>query len=236
MEKKSSFNFGMLLSDNARSRAYLDILIKNNFLPRIVFLINGNSITKKIKLKKNSLFENSIRIEKILIKHCINYRKLTSNSVNSSQCFNVIKHSSIKCFIYSGNYGEILKKNYFKIKKTFLHVHPGKLPKYKGSTPFYYEILEKSSITFSSIIMNEKIDSGQILLFTTYKISKKNKIDKSQIDLVYDPYYRSLLLMKTLLKMKKIHFDKKSGNKIKTNNLDNYYIIHPVLKHLAILK
>ena len=84
--------------------------------------------------------------------------------------------------------------------------------------------------------MNEKIDSGQILLFTTYKISKKNKIDKSQIDLVYDPYYRSLLLMKTLLKMKKIHFNKKSGNKIKTNNLDNYYIIHPVLKHLAILK
>ena len=112
MEKKSSFNFGMLLSDNARSRAYLDILIKNNFLPRIVFLINENSITKEIKLKKNSLFENSIRIEKILIKHCINYRKLTTNSVNSSQCFNVIKHSSIKCFIYSGNYGEILKKNY----------------------------------------------------------------------------------------------------------------------------
>ena len=236
MVKKSNFDFGMLLSDNARSRAYLDILLKNNFLPKIVFLINKNSITKKIKLKKNSLFENTIRIEKLLIKHHINYKKCTTNNVNSAKCFDAIKHSHLKCFIYSGNYGEILNKKYFKIKKIFLHIHPGKLPKYKGSTPFYYEILEKNSISFCSMIMNEKIDSGQILLLTSYKISKKNKIDKSLLDLVYDPYYRSLLLMKTLIKIKKIKFNNKSEGKVRNNNLDNYYIIHPVLKHLAILK
>ena len=146
----------MLLSDNARSRAYLDILIKNNFIPKKVFLINRNLITKKIKFKKTSLFENTIGLEKLLTKYHINYKKYAANSFNSKQCFNAIKRSRLKYFIYSGNYGEILKKDYFKIKKIFLHVHPGKLPKYKGSTPFYYEILEKNSISFCSMIMNEK--------------------------------------------------------------------------------
>ena len=238
MVKKFSpnLNFGMILSDNARSRAYLDILVKNNFLPTIVFIINPNLITKKIKFKKNIFFNNSIKIEKFLTKNNLNYKKLKTNNINSLESFKAVKKSKIKYFIYSGNYGQIMKKKYFNLKKYFLHVHPGRLPKYKGSTPFYYEIIERNSISFCSIAMNEKIDSGKILQFSSYKISKKHYIDKSLIDLVYDPYYRSLLLQKTLSKIKKEGLKAKRRKKIKNINLKNYYIIHPVLKHVAILK
>ena len=58
------------------------------------------------------------------------------------------------------------------------------------------------------------------------------KIDLEKMDILFDPIFRSDLLIKTILFINKNRFRSKKnklGKKI-------YYIIHPILKHIAILK
>ena len=144
-----------------------------------------------------------------------------------------LKHCSKqneKYIIYAANYGDILEPRYFSIKKSFIHIHPGKLPKYKGSTTYYYEILNEQSISFSAIFQNKKIDNGKVIAFKKFNL---NSVVKSELDHVYDPYLRSKLLIKVILELKK---KKKLASTSQDKSKSNiYYVIHPLLKHIAIL-
>ena len=62
-----------------------------------------------------------------------------------------------------------------------------------------------------------------------FKIPKK----KSEIDDFYDSFVRGILLLKTI---KSYYKNKKWPiKKVDKLNNKNYYIIHPLLKHVAIL-
>ena len=77
--------------------------------------------------------------------------------------------------------------------------------------------------------MSDKIDNGEVLEKINFKIPK----NKSEIDLLYDPYIRAETISSVLKKYKKNGFlksKKQNNSKQKT-----YYIIHPVLKHLSII-
>lgn len=225
-------NLAFLCAPNSRSIAYLDILKRNNLFPSTIILIDIKKGYRHLKTTKNKYFNNNLDIQVYALKNKINLIKIKNKSINDDHCLNAVKNLKEKYVIYGANYGDILKKKFFKLNKNFIHVHPGKLPHYKGSTTFYYEILEKNSISYSVIFQNERIDDGRIILTKTYKL-KKNKIKKSQLDHVYDPYFRSLLLVKVLKKLRK--FNKLSSKKQSKENSKVYYIIHPLLKHLSIL-
>ncbi len=75
--------------------------------------------------------------------------------------------------------------------------------------------------------MNEKIDSGKILLTKRYKIPKKIR----SIDIDYDNEIRSNNICNVI---KKINLLKKKKQK-KTTSLP-YYIIHPVLRSIVFNK
>ena len=80
----------------------------------------------------------------------------------------------------------------------------------------------------SSIFLNENIDSGPLLIKKKFP-SPKNK---NNIDYVYDNWARSKVLIETL---KNINAFDKSPLKDSHGKGETYYIIHPVLKHIAIL-
>ena len=111
--------------------------------------------------------------------------------------------------------------------KKFLHIHPGKLPDYRGSTTLYYSLQTAKHTT--ALFLNEEIDKGNIICSKEYEFN----FDPKLIDLVFDPLLRAeVLLVAIKLLSKKKNIDK-SQNKLSGND---YFIIHPVLKHLAILK
>tara|TARA_B100002051_G_C16659561_1_gene598380 strand:- start:350 stop:1033 length:684 start_codon:yes stop_codon:yes gene_type:complete len=222
---KLNYKFALLYAENLRSLSYLKFLKKNNFIPTKIIVISNNEVTKNINRRHRKKINN---LKKIL--DYFRKKALVINLKNKKEkILENLKDIEEEYIIFAGNYGQILQKQYFNFNKFFIHVHPGNLPDYKGSTTYYYEYLLKNKITFTSIFLDKKLDSGRIIYKKSYS---PKKINLEKMDTYYDLIYRSEVLINTLklLNKKKIYSDP-----IKTKN-QSFYVIHPILKHIAILK
>ena len=209
-------NFSIIVSNTSRSYQYLRQLKKNKLIPKdIIYLNDGsnNLITKKIKL-------NKFFFPKIVVKSF--YANYINNNVAR---FLLSKNTNY--IIYSGYPGVIEKNNKVLKSKKLIHSHPGKLPQYRGSTTIYYSILKENKIYCSTIILNNNLDSGKILLIIKYPIPK----NILQIDNEYDDKIRAKNIVFILKKYDKLKVTKKN---IKKNN--PYYVIHPLLRSLVFRK
>lgn len=202
--------FGLILADTSRSKSYLNSLLKNKFYPsEVIFYSDRNS---------SNLF-------KILKKKLLNFKYFKLNNINKSIISNYIINSKINKFIYSGYPGELVGREVVN-KKFIIHIHAGKIPDFKGSTTIYYSILLKKKVFCTALRLNEKIDSGRILL-----IKKFNPpLHKKLIESTYDDNIRANTLIH-LLKLKKYKHYKK-----KLNKFSNYYIAHPIIRALVLKK
>jgi|APSaa5957512493_1039668.scaffolds.fasta_scaffold15038_3 methionyl-tRNA formyltransferase len=236
--------FIAILANTARSQAYLQTLLKENFKPTKVFILDDNNekylgkISKKIEISKDNnqsyVFKFSVIKPKedliaTLSKTDIPYTTINTPDINSNDVYLAISRSDIKLVVISVYAGQILKSKILSLKKEYIHVHSGKLPQYRGSTTIYYSLLEKNKVAASAIIINEGIDTGDIICFKEFDFN----FDPKLIDLIFDPLLRAVVLIYALK-----HLSKKYKNSILQNKSDgvDYFIIHPLLKHLAILK
>ena len=133
----------------------------------------------------------------------------------------VINDNNIEC--------DYRYKAILSLEKKFLHVHGGYLPEYKGSTTFYYSILQEKYVVYSAIFLSEKIDSGPILLRKKFPIP----INSEDFDHIEDPKMRAALLIEVLLRF--IETGRWEEEQIINIETPYYFIIHPVLKNLAIV-
>ena len=156
------------------------------------------------------------------------YEEVNTSDVNDPHVIAKIKKTNIELFVYSGYGGVIVSKYLLETDKSFLHIHAGYLPDYKGSTTNYYSYLSEREMGASAIFLTSKIDSGPIILRRKYKPPKSLK----DLDHIYDPAIRARLLVETLQLLieeeDEIEVQENSGG-------DLYFIIHPVLKHIAIM-
>ncbi len=238
-------NFSMLITNNNRSKAYLQNLVKNNLMPSKVIVLNNNNVTliehtendKLISQDTNQKFVRKLidlnisfdekeHVIKTIKKNNIEFIEVNNLNVNSKSVIKEVSKIKDKHIIYSGPSSSILGKEILSKNKQFIHVHPGLLPKYRGSTTIYYSMLFESKIGCSVIFMNEGIDEGPVLYKKEYKISEKG-ID---FDYVLDPLVRTKALIE-YLKTDKINPIKQNIDKRKTV----FYIIHPLLKHISII-
>ena len=234
----------LLASDTSRTRAYLTALLKNELIPSLILLLPQNkkkSLPGVFKSQKFSIdnfkndeweyssFDLNMNLSSFLQSNSINYKNLPDHDINNPKNVKIISNLKQNIIIYSGYGGFLLKKNILSTGKNFLHVHGGYLPQYKGSTTNYYSLITEGKLGASSILLNEKIDSGPILLRRKFS-PPKNCIN---IDHIFDSAARSKVLIETL---KDYLIKKKLVLKDYCENSETFYIVHPVLKHLAILK
>lgn len=80
-------------------------------------------------------------------------------------------------FILAG-YGKILKPNIIGIPSIMcINLHGGKLPKYRGSSPMNWVLINgENAFTLSIVKLDAGIDSGEILLERTFEISINDTI------------------------------------------------------------
>ena len=134
--------------------------------------------------------------------------------------------------IFTG--GGILRKEILSLQKIFIHVHPGIIPEYRGSTCFYYSLLNNYSLGATAYIMNNKIDAGEIILQRNFTLNYLLNNDQFYfLDHVLDNFIRSQVLKKIIQLFKnKSHFN------TVTEDCSGfaYYIMHPLLRHLTIEK
>tara|TARA_B100001559_G_scaffold320060_2_gene331075 strand:+ start:7704 stop:8414 length:711 start_codon:yes stop_codon:yes gene_type:complete len=222
-------NIGLLAVDSLRTRAYLSSLIENGIhIKEAILLENGSS--KVVPSRNNTqLFDSNSSALEVLEKMSTNITLLDTSNINDQQVEKSLVNSNIKLFIYSGSGGAIIKSNILNTQKQFLHIHPGYLPDYRGSTTIYYSLLQDQSCGAAAILLDKNIDTGPIVLRRRFN----PPTDWSTIDNEYDPYIRSQLLLEVITEYVK---NKELPPSIEQNPEGyNYYIMHPLLRHLTIL-
>jgi methionyl-tRNA formyltransferase len=230
----------IVAAPTTRTQIYLQALRQYGVLPNYA-LIMQNSSSKMLpgQQKENPLviecslegirINTSETIGDTLNQSGVNFESVDSTNINSSEIIEKIKKRDESVFIFSGFGGAILREEILSLGKKILHVHGGYLPDYKGSTTNYYNLIDTEECGASSIFLEKDIDCGPVL--TRQKFSPPE--NREEMDYLYDSAIRSRVLVETLqafTKNREWKFDY-ANNK----GGETYFIIHPVLKHIAIL-
>ena len=174
---------------------------------------------------KNQGFDISQSVVETLNENKIKYKEFDFNDINDSRLIEYIKGINVDFCIFTG--GGVLKDEILTCGPKFVHFHPGFVPDYRGSTCFYYSIINQNNCGVTAYIMNKNLDTGDIIHQRIFP-----KPTHKFVDDVYDAYIRS----ETLIDVLKNDYLKKSQFKKQDESSGNtYFIIHPVLKHIAIL-
>lgn len=220
---------GIILTPDIRSKAYIQKILKNDLILDTIIFMNDKRIEKKysddvIELSKINGFDISKSVNETLLEHNLDFKEFSFVDINNSELIKYVQSLSVDYLIFTG--GGILKHDILTSGTKFIHLHPGIVPNYRGSTCFYYSILNENYAGVTAFIMDEKLDTGDIL-----HQKKFQKPTHQYLDEIYDPCIRSETLIKLLQTenffSKVIKQDPLSG--------ETYYIIHPTLKHIAIL-
>ncbi len=131
-------------------------------LINIVLVITNNSEAKGLDYAKKS------KIKTVFIKY-LNKRSFESHSLK------LLKSYGVDLICLAG-FMKILSSNFIKrFSKIILNIHPSLLPKYKGLNTHIKAIKNKDKYSGATVhIVDEKLDSGQIILQKKVKILKSD--------------------------------------------------------------
>lgn len=237
---------GLIAADTSRTRAYLAALERHSLLPAWTLLLDDNTqvamhgqvvdstmlsstLPDRATCWSEADFNPAEPLEPWLQRLGLAYTRAESRDINAPGVVKFIAQSSPSVLIYSGYGGALLRREVLACGKRFLHAHGGYLPDFKGSTTNYYSLLADNSLGASALFLTAEIDSGPVLTRRRFP----PPCERTAIDHRYDAAARARVLIDTLLEYRargEWHFDLPDNRGGFT-----YYIIHPVLKHLAIL-
>ncbi len=124
-------------------------------------------------LSNNKKANGIIHLKKTKINFKIFNFKQRNN--DEKKILNILKERKIHLICLAG-FMKILSKNFIKkFNGKILNIHPSLLPKYKGLNTHERVILNNEKFSGCTVhIVNERLDSGKIILQKKVKISKKD--------------------------------------------------------------
>ena len=157
--------------------------------------------------------------------------EIEADSINAPQVVEAVRRAAADLVIFSGFGGQLVGPELLAVGPPLLHNHAGWLPDYRGSTTGYYSLLAEGSLGVSAILLSAGIDTGTIVARRRYPAPPPD-VD---IDYHYDSAIRAHLLCQVVASWRA------AGCFVETIEQDpdvgaTYYVVHPVLKHLARLK
>lgn len=237
-----SHEFGLIAADTSRSRAYLAAMERHGLLPAWVLLLDadtpavmpGQALAGAVEAFADAAwpeadFDPSAPLRLWLQRLGLSYAVSGSRDINDPSVVDLIARDAPEILVYSGYGGALLRHPVLATGKRFLHVHGGYLPDFKGSTTNYFSLLAEGIIGASAIFLTAEIDCGPVICRRRFA----PPASRADIDHVYDSAARARVLIDTLDAWRRdgdwtLELSDNVGG-------DTYYIIHPVLKHLAIL-
>lgn len=220
---------GLMAVDSSRTRAYLAALANHALLPAHVIYLTGGPGAEKRSFPAVPYFDNLSPALDTIKKLDLPCHIVDTGDVNSPEVVAAAQATPVDVLIYSGPGGAILRRGLLNTGKRFLHIHPGIVPHFRGSTTVYYSLLIAGNCGASAIFLDEQIDAGPVLATRTYP----PPADRTTIDHGYDPSIRSDLLVQVLKDYQATgEFQARPQS---TAPGETYYIMHPVLRHTAIL-
>lgn len=154
---------------------------------------------------------------------------IACSSINDEIVEKTLRALTPTTIIYSGFSGQLVGSNILNMRINILHTHAGLLPDYRGSTTIYYSWLIENQCGVSAILLDQGIDTGPVIARRQYPPPPLG----INVDHLYDSALRADLLVDVLIRYSKNN----KFPKIETDfDGQPYFVIHPVLKHIALLQ
>lgn len=225
----------LLCAKTARSAAYVQALIDKGLRPQgvIVFGSRANipSSPRDLVVRTLPWFcpDLSIQVEDSLKAADWPFVTVEERALDSETLLSCLEVLSPSLLVYSGYGGQLVPEVVLNMTRV-LHIHSGLLPRYRGSTTLYHEILEHNGCAASAILLAQTIDTGPLIASREYPMPPSGM----DVDYLYDNLIRADLLTAVLA-----HYHvtgQLPSSQPQKELMPAYFVIHPVLKHLALKK
>lgn len=226
----------VLAAPTPRSQAYVQALVASQFLPDQVITMGAAVSDASVDAAARRVW-NGIQLPSLdepITTTCksagIPVISCDATDVNAEEVVSAVGDVTPKIVIYSGYGGQIVGEEMLDSGGKFLHLHSGWLPGYRGSTTLYYALLHGEDPGVTALILDRNIDTGAIVARRYYPKPPRGM----DIDRVYDAAIRADLLVKVMSAYARDGYLPELEQQTRDEGT-TYYVIHPVLKHLAIL-
>jgi methionyl-tRNA formyltransferase len=236
----SRSGISLLLADTMRSRAYAQALVHHGVSIDAVLIVRSPDRARWGQSESaggavpdlGSLFapDLSVPLAETVATLGAPLEESEAGTINSAEVVDWIQKTGSDLIVFSGFGGELVRDDVLEAGVPLLHLHSGWLPDYRGSTTLYYSCLHEGSCGVTAILLKRDIDTGPILARKRYPPPPPGV----EVDYLYDSAIRGDLLAETLALWKR--FDGKPPLAEQPAEGTTYYIIHPLLKHLAIAR
>ena len=156
-------NIAVLISGRGSNlKSLIKYSKRKKSLFKIKLVISNNFNAKGLKIAKQSKIKNQ-------------YIKYSSKKSFEDHSLKLLKKHNIDLICLAG-FMRILSKKFIKnFSKPILNIHPSLLPKYKGLNTHYKVIKNREKFSGATVhIVNEKLDSGKIIIQEKVKILKSD--------------------------------------------------------------
>lgn len=219
-------DLAMLLLHNRRSQAYLQALLTADLIPgRFVLLDPGGARSYAARGPASDRFDASEEVTATLERHGLPWTTVPTADANDPAVLEAVAALDSGVVVYCG--GGILREPLLSLGKRFIHVHPGTLPRYRGSTCFYYQLIEEGRCAATAFVMDTGLDTGAVLAHQTFVPPAGEDLDE-----IFDPWMRSQVLVDAVGALGRDGELRPSPQPAGEER--TFYVIHPVLKTVAL--
>lgn len=226
----------LLAGYTARAQAYAQALAKAGVVPESVVMFGDpkRDVARPEAARPAEYFEDVFlpdleeRLTDTFDQHDWQITTASVETVNDPAIAEILNRLNPTLVIYAGYGGQLVKPEILDLGFPILHCHPGWLPEYRGSTTVYFSLLEERACAVSALVLDSGIDTGPVILKRRYPAP-----EGMDVDYLYDNAIRAdamISVVNALLSEGTLpHADEQPAEGW------TYYVIHPLLKHLALL-
>ena len=190
MEKLSGKkNTAVLISGRGSNlRSLIKYSKTKKSLIRIVLVVSDNFSAKGLN------YANKSNVNNIVLKY-------SNRKSFEDRLFKLLKRNNVDLICLAGFMKILSGKFIKKFNKTILNIHPSLLPKYKGLNTHNRAIQNKDKYSGATVhIVNNKLDSGKIILQKKVKILKsdsKKSLEKKVLKIEHKIYSKAIIKLLT---------------------------------------
>ncbi len=186
MEKSSGKkNTAVLISGRGSNlRSLIKYSKTKKSLIRIVLVISDNFSAKGLN------YANKSNINNIVIKY-------SNRKSFEDRLFKLLRRNNVDLICLAGFMRILSGKFIKKLNQTIINIHPSLLPKYKGLNTHNRAIQNKERYSGATVhIVNDKLDSGKIILQKKVKILKsdsRKSLEKKVLKIEHKIYPKAII-------------------------------------------
>ena len=224
----------LLAAQTARSQAYIQALADTGLQPASVILLGDDPVppasTGPARWQDLVLPDLGESVSATCARAGVPVVRCAGADVNADATVQALREAHADIVIFSGAAGQIVSQRVLELGPRFLHLHSGWLPEYRGSTTLYYALLNGDPPAVTAIFLDASIDTGPVIARRAYPRPPHGM----DVDRVYDAAIRADLLVRLMRGYAETGALEASEAQ-QPEQGTTYYVIHPVLKHIALL-